>query len=333
MKALKITGYGNPKENLDMQEVALPSIKENEVLIKIHAASVNPIDNILLSGAFDAVMPVQFPGPIGFDVAGTVIEKGAAVKNFNIGDKVYSRLSEAGAIAEYVASDSAIVAQKPTNISFEEAAGLPLVGLTAMHSLKNLGRIKAGDKVFIQAGSGGVGTFAIQYAKSKGAYVATTTSTKNVEWIKSLGADLVIDYTKEDYTKFISGYDIVLMAFGDEHTLEVINSVNNVGKLIGLNGALDKDALDAWGVQGEQRAYLENAGKHVLEAAMEKGIDYRFTVHELSAAQLDEITQLVENKAIKPVVDKVFGLDDSIQALEYLASGRAKGKVVIQVQP
>lgn len=331
MKALKITGYGNTKENLEMQEVANPTIQDNEVLIKTHAASVNPIDNILISGAFDALMPVQFPRPIGFDVAGTVVEKGSAVENVAVGDEVYSRLGVAGTIAEYVASDSSVVAKKPESISFEEAAGLPLAGLTAIQALSDIGGIKASDKVFIQAGFGGVGSFAIQYAKSKGAYVATTTSTKNVELVKSLGADLVIDYTMEDYTKLISGYDIVVTAFGDEHTLKVLKSVENIGKLIALNGAMDKNTLDAFGVQGDLREYLESAGKEVIETARNKDVDYRFAAMHPDARQLDEIARLVDNKTIKPLVDKVFDFNESIQALEYLATGRAKGKVIIKV--
>ena len=329
MKALKVTGYGNAKENLVMQEVVNPTISNNEVLIKTHAASLNPIDLYLLSGNLHAVMPIQFPGSIGFDVAGTVVEKGSAVKNLEVGDEVYSRLRQAGAIAEYVTADSAVVAKKPEKITFEEAAGLPLVGLTVTQALQDVGGIKPGHKVFIQGGSGGIGTFAVQYAKSKGAYVATTTSTKNVALVKELGADLVIDYTKEDYTQFIDGYDIVLITLGDQFTLEVIDAVENIGKLISLNGAFDEQSLNYF--EGEVKAYMTEAGKAVNNAAKAKGVDYRFVSMQPNGEQLGIIAGLVDNQVIKPIIDKTFNFDDSIEAYEYLATGRAKGKVIIKL--
>ena len=192
MKALQITGYGDVKNNLVFSEVEKPTIKDNQVLIEIHSASVNPIDYKIIEGLLKQIRKLTFPCPIGFDVAGIVVERGSNVTNLKVGDEVYSRVpsKSPGTFAEYIAVDSDVVCLKPSNLNFSESASLPLVGLTTIQSFDKAS-LKSGNKVLIHAGSGGIGTFAIQYAKSKGAYVYTTTSTKNVEWVKELGADRV----------------------------------------------------------------------------------------------------------------------------------------------
>ena len=194
MKALQITGYGDIKSNLTFNEVEKPSINDNQFLVEIHAASVNPIDYKIVEGIFKNFSKLSFPAPIGFDLAGVIVEKGKNVLNFEVGDEVFSRVpSESpGTFAHYIAVDKNVVTKKPDNMNFNEASSIPLVGLTTVQSFEKA-KLKSGDKVLIHAGSGGIGTFAIQYAKAKGAFVYTTTSTKNVGWVKELGADRVFN--------------------------------------------------------------------------------------------------------------------------------------------
>jgi NADPH:quinone reductase-like Zn-dependent oxidoreductase len=195
MKALQIVKYGEIKDSLVFNEVSKPVVQANDVLIEVKAAAINPIDKSIILGNLQGMLPIALPSTSAYDVSGIVVEKGNEVSNFEIGDLVYSRVPQVqmGTLAEFVVITSEVVSKKPGNISFEEAASLPLAGLTALQSLEYAG-IKENDKVLIHAGSGGVGSFAIQYAKTKGAYVYTTTSTSNVKWVKELGADRVIDY-------------------------------------------------------------------------------------------------------------------------------------------
>ena len=204
MKALQLVKYGEIKDSLAFNEVSKPTVQANDVLIEIKAAAINPIDKLIILGNLQGMLPIPFPSTIAYDVSGIVVEKGDEVRHFEIGDLVYSRVpqEQMGTIAEYVAVTSVAVSKKPGNISFENAASLPLAGLTALQSLEYAG-IKENDKILIHAGSGGVGSLAIQYAKTKGAYVYTTTSTENVKWVKELGADRVIDYKTEDYKTIV----------------------------------------------------------------------------------------------------------------------------------
>ena len=202
MKILQIKGYGDIKSNLSFSEIEKPTISDNQVLIEVYAASINPIDYKIVEGALKQIRKLTFPAPIGFDVSGVVIKKGNNVNHLNVGDEIYSRVpsDSPGTFSEFIAINADVVCLKPSNLDFIESSSLPLVGLTTIQSF-NKANLKSGDKVLIHAGSGGIGTFAIQYAKSKGAYVYTTTSTKNVNWVKELGADRVIDYKTENYLK------------------------------------------------------------------------------------------------------------------------------------
>jgi len=221
MKALQIVKYGEIKDSLAFNEVNKPTIQAKDVLIEVKAAAINPIDKLIILGNLQGMLPIPLPSTIAYDVSGIVVDKGDEVSSFEIGDLVYSRVpqEQMGTIAEYVAVTSVAVSKKPGNISVEEAASLPLAGLTALQSLEYAG-IKENDKILIHAGSGGVGSFAIQYAKAKGAYVYTTTSTNNVKWVKELGADRVIDYKTEDYKTIVKDADIVFDTLGHNYTLE-----------------------------------------------------------------------------------------------------------------
>jgi NADPH:quinone reductase-like Zn-dependent oxidoreductase len=326
MKALQIVKYGELKDGLSFNETARPSVNAKDILIETKAAALNPIDYKLVSGGFHEMLPLDLPVTIGFDVSGVVVEKGSEVTNFEIGDKVYTRVpqNQMGTVAEYVAVDSSVVSKKPENISFEEAASLPLIGLTAMQALQRVG-LKAGDNVLIHAGSGGVGSFAIQYAKAKGAYVYTTTSTNNVAWVKAIGADRVIDYKKEDYKSIVSELDIVFDTLGGDYTTEAFQVIKVGGKVTSISSILDEETAGIMGIEGYQMP--EDFSKLITE----KSATYKFTWIQPNSEQLDEISSMVKEGKIKPIIDKVYAFGDGIEAYLYLATGRAKGKVIINL--
>jgi NADPH:quinone reductase-like Zn-dependent oxidoreductase len=326
MKTLQIIKYGEIKDGLSFNETSKPSIKATDILIETKAAGLNPIDYKLLSGGLKDMVPLEMPSTIGFDVSGVVVEKGTEVADFKIGDSVYARVpqKQMGTVAEYVAVDSTVVSKKPENISFEEAAGLPLIGLTSIQALERVG-LKENDRVLIHAGSGGVGSFAIQYAKTKGAYVYTTTSTKNVEWVKALGADLVIDYKKEDYKTVVSDLDIVFDTLGGDYTTEAFQVIKEGGKVTSIASVPDEETAAMMGIKGYQMP--ENFSKLIDQ----KSANYKLTWMQPNGKQLDAISSMVKNREIKPIIDKVYAFEDGIEAYLYLATGRAKGKVIINL--
>ena len=326
MKALQLVKYGEINDSLEFNEVEKPTIQANDILIEIKAAAINPIDKSIILGNLQGLIPIPFPSTMAYDVSGIVVEKGDEVSNFEIGDLVYSRVpqEQMGTIAEYVAVTSVAVSKKPGNITFEEAASLPLAGLTAMQSLEYAG-IKENDKVLIHAGSGGVGTFAIQYAKEKGAYVYTTTSTDNVKWVKALGADSVIDYKTEDYKAIVKDADIVFDTLGNNYTLEAFEVVKNGGKVVSVVGPLDEESANMFGMADYKLP------EELATLSRNKEASYKFIFMHPNGAHLGEIKSLVEDEKIKPIIDTVYPFTESIEAFTHLASGRAKGKIVIKI--
>jgi len=326
MKALQIVKYGELKDSLSINEIEQPSIKSTDILIEIRAAGLNPIDYKIVSGGLKDMLPLSLPCTIGFDVSGIIVEKGTEVTKFDMGDEVYARVpqQQMGTVAEYVAVESSVVSKKPANISFEEAAGLPLVGLTAIQALENVG-LKENDRVLIHAGSGGVGTFAIQYAKAKEAYVYTTTSTANFEMLKALGADHVIDYKKEDYKKIAKDLDIVFDTLGSNYTLDALEIIKEGGKVTTISGLPDEETAKNMGMTNYKLP--ENLANMIKE----KSAAYKLTWMQPNGTQLDEISSMVRDEKIKPVVDKVYLLKDGIEAYLYLAKGHASGKVIIKL--
>jgi NADPH:quinone reductase-like Zn-dependent oxidoreductase len=245
---------------------------------------------------------------------------------FEIGDLVYSRVpqEQMGTVAEFVAVSSLAVSKKPGNISFEEAASLPLAGLTALQSLEYAG-IKANDKVLIHAGSGGVGSFAIQYAKAKGAFVYTTTSTDNVSWVKELGADQVIDYKTEDYLNIANDVDIVFDTLGHDYALDAFQVVKPGGKVVSVVGPLDEETAHLFGMADYKLP--EELAKRIES----KDATFKFIFMHPNGSHLNEIKNLVEEEKIRPIIDKVYPFMEGVEALSHLASGRAKGKIVIKI--
>jgi NADPH:quinone reductase-like Zn-dependent oxidoreductase len=326
MKALQIIKYGEIQDSLAFNEVNKPTVQATDLLIEVKAAAINPIDKSIILGNLQSMLPIPMPSTSAYDVSGIVVELGNEVSEFEIGDLVYSRVpqEQMGTIADYVAVTSTAVSKKPNNISFEEAASLPLAGLTAMQSLEYAG-IKENDIVLIHAGSGGVGSFAIQYAKAKGAYVYTTTSTNNVSWVKELGADRVIDYKTEDYKSIVKDADIVFDTLGKNYTMEAFGVVKKGGKVVSVVGPLDEANAKMFGMADYKLP------EELAKLSSEKAAEYKFIFMHPNGSHLKEIKALVEDDKIKPIIDKVYPFSESIEAFIHLASGRAKGKIVIKI--
>ena len=334
MKAFIITKYSK-KEKLQLTQLAEPVAKANEVLVQIHAAGVNLLDSLIKNGEFKLFLLYKTPLVNGHDMAGTVVKVGSGVKKFKVGDEVYSRVADyrIGTFAEYIAVNEADLAPKPKNLSMEEAASIPLVGLTAWQALVEMGKIKKGQKVFIQAGSGGVGTFAIQFVKHLGAFVATTTSEKNRALVKSLGADVIIDYKTEDFSTILKDYDLVLHSNRDPKILEKsLRVLKPGGQLISLVGPPTPEFAEALGLSWPLKLVIKLLSSSARKQAKKQNVAFKFLFMRAEDNQLGEITKLIESGIIKPVIDKVFPFEQTNDAMAYVETGRAKGKVVIKVK-
>lgn len=332
MKAFVLDRYSK-KGALRLAELPTPELRDDEVLVQVHAAGVNLLDSKIRSGEFKLILPYKLPLVLGHDVAGVITAVGPRVRRFKVGDEVYARVDDfrIGTFAEFVPVKEASLALKPKNITMEETASLPLVALTAWQALVEKAKLRKGQKVFVQAGSGGVGTFAIQLARHIGATVATTTSTTNVALVKGLGADVIVDYKTQDFEDVLRDYDVVLNS-QDGKTLEKsLRVLKAGGKLISISGPPDPDFASAikapWFVKLVVR--LLSAG--VRRRALARQVGYSFLFMRASGSQLSEVTRLVEAGVIRPVVDRVFSFESTNDALAYVEGGRAKGKVVIKV--
>ncbi len=333
MKAFLIDRYKKGAA-LRLGEISAPELRENDVMIEVHAAGVNPLDTKIRDGEFKLILPYSLPLVLGNEVAGIVVRVGANVRRFKPGDAVYARPAQdrIGTFAEYIAIDEADVAIKPNNLTMEEAASIPLVALTAWQVLVERANLQKGQKVLIHAGSGGVGTIAIQLAKHLGAYVATTTSTANIALVKSLGADVVVDYKKDDFEKVLQGYDVVLNSLGKDTLEKSLTVLKPGGKLISISGPPDPDFArqngSGWLLQQVMR--LLSGG--IRRKSKRRGISYSFLFMTANGGQLGQITSLIETGVIRPIVDRVFPFEKTNEALDYVETGRAKGKVVVTVK-
>jgi len=332
MKAFILERYGK-KGGVRLGEMPEPELRDDEVLVQVHAAGVNLLDTKIKSGEFKLILPYRLPLILGHDVAGVVVRVGPLVKRFKPGDEVYSRPDDfrIGAFAERIAIKEDSLAIKPNALTMEEAASIPLVGLTAWQALIEKAQLKKGQKVFIQAGSGGVGTFAIQLAKHLGAFVATTTSTANVDWVKGLGADIVIDYKKDDFENILHGYDVVLNS-QDGKTLEKSLSVLKPGgKLISISGPPDPAFAEEIGTPWFVKQIMRLLSAGIRRKAKHHKVSFSFLFMKANGSQLREITTLIDSGAIRPVVDRVFPFESTPEAMNYVETGRAKGKVVVKM--
>ena len=333
MKAFVVDRY-QKRTALRLADMPTPELHEDEVLVEVHAAGVNLLDAKIRGGEFKLILPYRLPLILGHDVAGVVARVGPRVRQYKVGDEVYARSDDfrIGTFAEFVPVKEASLALKPKGLTMEEAASIPLVGLTAWQALVEKANLKKGQKVFIQAGSGGVGTFAIQLANHLGATVATTTSTTNVALVKSLGADVVIDYKTQDFEDVLRDYDVVLNS-QDGKTLEKsLRVLKRGGKLISISGPPDPEFGKEVAAPGFVRLVMRLLSSGVRRKARGLGIGYSFLFMKASGSQLREITRLIEAGAIRPVMDQVFPFASTNEALAYVEAGRAKGKVVVRIK-
>jgi NADPH:quinone reductase-like Zn-dependent oxidoreductase len=333
MKAFIVDRYGS-NDVVRAGEMPEPVLREDDVLVQIHAASVNPVDLRIRDGKLKQILPYRLPLILGNDLAGVVVRVGSRVRRFKPGDEVYARPDEEriGAFAESIAIKEDAVAIKPATLSMEEAASIPLVGLTAWQALVERANLKTGQKVLIHAGSGGVGTFAIQLAKHLGATVATTTSTSNLDWVKRLGADIVIDYRKDDFETILQDYDVVLDTLGGEVLEKSLRVLKPGGKLISISGPPDPDFAKEIGSTWIMRLAIRLLSYRIRKRAKRYRVSYAFLFMRPSGDQLREIGSLIDSGIIRPVVDRVFPFESTKEALAYVEKGRAKGKVIVKVR-
>jgi len=334
MKAFIVDRYGSSGDNLRAGDMPEPEVREHDVLVQVHAAGVNALDSKIRNGEFKLILPYRPPFILGNDVAGVVVRVGARVRRFKPGDEVYARPDKdrIGTFAELIAINEDDLAPKPKQLTMEEAASVPLVGLTAWQALIEVAHLQKGHKVFIHAGSGGVGTFAIQLAKHVGATVATTTSAANIDLVKRLGADVVIDYRKDDFEEVLHDYDVVLNSLDNETLKQSLRVLKPGGKLISISGPPDPDFARQISKPWILRPVTRVLSHRIRKAAKRSQVSYSFLFMRASGDQLREITSLIDSGIIQPVMDRVFPFQLTNEAMAYVEKGRTKGKVVVKVK-
>ncbi|PXB03232.1 NADP-dependent oxidoreductase [Pectobacterium carotovorum] len=333
MKAFTFKRYGKHSE-LGFDDVDYPSLNADEILVNVYAVGLNPIDNMIPTGMFKPILHFTFPAALGSDLSGVVIAVGSRVTRFAPGDEIFASIFDSGmgSLAEFAVVPENAAAMKPVNLDFVQAASLPMVSLTSWQALIERAKLRPGQKVFIPAGSGGIGTFAIQLAKYLGATVGTTTSTGNVEWVSHLGADDVVDYKKQDFENVLSGYDIVLGTLRGDAIEKSINTLKPGGIIVSLIGPLDAAFARARRLNVFLTFVFWLMSRKIMRLSKKQGTAYTFHFVRPDGAQLTQIGKLLETEQIKPVVDKVFSFAETKDALSYLAQGHTKGKVVIKMQ-
>ena len=333
MKAFVLDRYGKQRA-LRLAELPQPELGDDEVLVEVHAAGVNQLDFKLRDGEFKRILPYKTPLILGHDLAGVVAKTGPQVRQFKPGDAVYGRADDfrIGSFAEFVAVREASLAPKPAGLTMLEAASIPLVGLTAWQALVERAQLQAGQKVFIQAGSGGVGSFAIQLARHLGATVATTAGAANLALVKDLGADVAIDYRAQDFEELLHGYDLVLHSQDAKALDKSLRVLRPGGQLVSISGPPDPAFGRQIAAPGLVRLVLRLLSAGATRKARARGVGYSFLFMAANGRQLREITRLIDAGAIRPVMDRVFPFASTNEALAYVESGRARGKVVIQVK-
>ena len=333
MRALVFKRYGRP-DQVTFGDAPRPVPRPNEILVQVHAAGLNPIDNMIPKGTFRPILRFQLPATLGSDLAGVVVEVGSRVTRFKPGDAVFASIFDldGGALAEFARVPENAAALKPPNLDFVQAASIPMVGLTSWQALKERAHLKPGQKVFIPAGAGGIGTFAIQLAKHLGAEVGTTTSTANVDLVRSLGADEVIDYKKQQFEDALRDYDAVLGTVRGDATEKSLRILRPGSTVVSLIGPPDAAFARACGMNFAMVFLFSLLSRKVIGRARSRGAAYSFLFVHPDGRQLAEIGELLKAGHIRPVIDKVFPFEQAKAALAYLEMGRARGKVVVQMR-
>ena len=312
MKAVQINSYGGVEVLGVAENVSPPLPTSDHVVVDVHAASLNPFDWVVIQGFAQTFIPLQLPATMGGDFAGIVSAVGPSVSGFSVGDAVYGQAAlfhgGTGVFAEQVSADMHKIAPKPKTINFIQAASLPLVSLSALQALNTHIKLVKGQKILIHGGAGGIGTIAIQLAKTIGARVITTVRDDDVEYVRGLGADEVIDYTSQSFESLISGVDAVFDTVGGETTDKSFQVLKKGGVLVSMAGAPNAELAKKYGVTAIGQNTQGNSD------------------------MLRQITDLVENGKIKPQVDKVFPLNQVKEAFAHLTTGHPRGKVVLQIK-
>jgi alcohol dehydrogenase len=327
-----IDGYGQERV-LRVGDFPAPMLGPSDILVRVHAASVNPVDFKLRDGKFRLLRRYRFPLILGHDCAGEVVQIGEKVTRFKIGDRIFSRPRNGriGTFAEFIAIDQSEAAVMPPNLNYHQAASLPLVGLTSWQALVDTAKLKARQRILIHAGSGGIGTFAIQLAKHIGAEVWTTTSGKNLEFVKSLGADHAINYQNEDFEKQVNNVDVVFDTLGGDSLHKSFSITRPNGWLVSISGSPDYRTAKEMGLDIVRSLLLGVVGLRVDSRARRAGVNYRFVFMKPLGEELAQVGLLVAKGMIKPVVDRIFPISECQSAIEYSATGRARGKIVISL--
>lgn len=307
MKAATINSYAG---EIEITNVPTPTVSADTLLVEVHSASLNPIDNILRAGHLKDLFPITFPHVMGYDLSGVVIDVGKNVSKFKLGDAVYARpgQGDAGSLAEFAIVNERELALKPHSISHKQAASIPLAGLTAWQAIRVKAALKKGQKILIHAGSGGVGTLAIQIAKHVGAYVATTVSKDNIDLVRSLGADLAIDYKASKFEDAVADYDVVFDMIGGETLARSFQVVKEGGCVVSIKGQDEEENADKFGVR------------------------FEWFLMSPDGEQLAELSALIDARAIRPVIDSTFPLSLVSEAYDHLADGHAVGKIIVTVK-
>ena len=329
MKAFVVTHYG--PDGLEAADVPAPTVGPRDVLVDVRAASINPLDKMVRNGEFKQLLKYKPPFTLGHDVSGVITQVGSEVRDFKVGDEIYARPRDLriGTFAEQIAIDSDDIAPKPTSLSFEEAAAVPLVSLASWQALVDRAHLKPGQKVLVHAGSGGLGSTAIQLAKHLGATVATTASGENAELVRSLDADVVVDYTKEDFAEVISGYDVVLDSLGGENLEKSLTVLKRGGQAISVAGPPDRGFAKQLRAPKFIGIVMALLSRKIRKQARKLGVSYSFLFMQANGAQLRELAALYDAGQLRPVIDTTFPFDQTPDALAYVEQGRANGKVVI----
>jgi len=328
MKAFVVTHYG--PDGLSAAEIPTPTVGPHDVLVDVRAASINPLDKMTRNGEFKQLIKRKRPFVLGHDVAGVISEVGADVRDFKVGDEIYARPRDKriGTFAETIAIDADDIALKPTSLSFEEAAVVPLVALAAWQVLVDVSNVQRGQKVLVHAGAGGLGSTVIQVAKHLGAYVATTAHTKDVDNVKALGADEIIDFTTTDFADVLSGYDVVLDSLGAASLEKSLTVLKPGGLAISVVGPPDP-AFAAQLGQPMLKPVMAALSRKVRSRARKLGVRYSFFFMKADGAQLEKLAALYDDGTLRPVLDRTFDFDETLDAMAYVEQGRASGKIVV----
>jgi NADPH:quinone reductase-like Zn-dependent oxidoreductase len=334
MRAFVVESYG--KDGPRAADVPVPTIGGRDVLVRVAAASINPLDKMTRNGEFKRLIKDKPPFVLGHDMAGVVTDVGADVRDFRVGDEVYARPRDRriGTFAEFIAVDEDDVAPKPDSLTLEEAAAVPLVALAAWQILVDRTHLRPGQKVLVHAGAGGLGSTVIQLAKHLGATVATTSNTATADLVSSLGADVVVDYTEQDFSEVLSGYDLVIDSLGGQNLERSLTVLKPGGLAIGVAGPPDAGFARQLGAPSILGVVMTLLSRKVRRQAKALGVRYQFFFMRASGSQLRDLGALYDAGVLRPVIDRTFPFEQTTEAMAYVEQGRTRsGKVVVTMSP